>query len=175
MKYFVSYTTRDSSITKDVLITLSDKIRKRVDIYIDILDNDSEDKQERVIRELENSSKVILIETDNVYKSEWVTFEISKAKELNIPVVILLINDIITLCGDELFLKINIDSWMNQILYIHYIIKVYSGNINDTIPFISFVTNKEIYKTMKGNHIDILPIKLRWKVVYIKCIQIAYL
>lgn len=110
MKYFVSYTTRDNSITKDVLITLSDKIRKKIDTYIDILDNDSEDKQERVIRELENSSKVILIETDSVYKSEWVTFEISKAKELNIPVVILLINDIITLSGDELFLKLNIDS-----------------------------------------------------------------
>lgn len=34
-------------------------------------------------------------------------------------------------------------------------------NSNETIPFISFVTDKEICKAMKENQIDVLHIKLK--------------
>lgn len=40
-------------------------------------------------------------------------------------------------------------------------------NSNEIIPFVTFVTNKEIHKTMKENNIEVLPIRLKWKVGYV--------
>ena len=52
MLVFCSYTLRDGLVTIEKLRKLKELISKYADCYIDILDNDSIDKQERVVEEL---------------------------------------------------------------------------------------------------------------------------
>ena len=94
MKYFVSYTTRDKEVTKDLLSVFSKHLEKSGTVFIDIIDNDSFDKQARVIAELENSDLMVLIETKSIYQSEWVALEIEKAKLRNIPIRKVSINEL---------------------------------------------------------------------------------
>ncbi|WP_272151117.1 hypothetical protein [Tenacibaculum aiptasiae] len=83
MNYFISYTTRDKMITLNFLKSIYDVFSSYGNVYIDLLHNDSINKQERVLKELEKCDEVILIETENILKSDWVKVEIKKAKELN--------------------------------------------------------------------------------------------
>jgi len=94
MKYFVSYTTRDKEVTKELLAVFSKQLEKSGNVFIDIIDNDSFDKQSRVIAELENSDLMILIETKSIYQSEWVLLEIEKAKSKQIPIRKISINEL---------------------------------------------------------------------------------
>jgi hypothetical protein len=94
MKYFVSYTTRDKEVTKELLSIFSKQLEKSGNVFIDIIDNDSFDKQLRVIEELENSDLMILIETKSIYQSEWVALEIEKAKSRQIPIRKVSINEL---------------------------------------------------------------------------------
>ena len=56
-------------------------------MYIDLIHNDSTNKQDRVIKELNNSDFIFLIRTEQIDNSEWVDKEISLAKKLNIPII----------------------------------------------------------------------------------------
>jgi len=85
-KIFVSYTTRDGVINKNFLIDLEKKLSPFISIYIDLLHNDSLNKQKRVISELTQSDILFLIKTNSIYKSEWVKKELSIAKKINIPI-----------------------------------------------------------------------------------------
>ncbi|MBK9047536.1 MAG: TIR domain-containing protein [Bacteroidetes bacterium] len=51
-----------------------------------MIDNNSADKQSRVISELDSSDIMILIESASIYKSEWVSIEIQRAEENHIPI-----------------------------------------------------------------------------------------
>ena len=86
MKYFVSYTLRDKVVTKELLQRFSWKLRKYGDVFVDIIDNDSRDKQARVIFEIDNSNVMILVKSRNVYKSAWVSIELERAKERKMPI-----------------------------------------------------------------------------------------
>ncbi len=86
MKYFVSYTTRDKEITPDLLKQFSKELEKKGEVFIDLLHNDSIDKQSRVLKELDSSDVMILIETNSVYQSEWVVLEIEQANAMPIPI-----------------------------------------------------------------------------------------
>ena len=86
MKYFVSYTTRDKEITPDLLKQFSKELEKKGEVFIDLLHNDSIDKQSRVLKELDSSDVMILIETKSVYQSEWVVLEIEQANAMPIPI-----------------------------------------------------------------------------------------
>jgi hypothetical protein len=97
MKCFVSYTTIDKEVTADLLQLLAMELRKVSDVFIDMLDNNSLDKQGRVISELEGSDILILIETESIYKSEWVSMEIKRAKEKLIPIKIISLTELTTL------------------------------------------------------------------------------
>ena len=55
-------------------------------MFIDLLLNDSIDKQSRVLKELDSSDVMILIETNSVYQSEWVVLEIEQANAMPIPI-----------------------------------------------------------------------------------------
>tara|TARA_B110000971_G_C19956586_1_gene475932 strand:+ start:119 stop:475 length:357 start_codon:yes stop_codon:yes gene_type:complete len=85
-KIFVSYTIRDGKVDKDFLLNLESFSIGYGCIYIDLIHNDSENKQVRVMKELSNSNVVIIIKTDDVYKSEWVNKELNYAKESKIPI-----------------------------------------------------------------------------------------
>lgn len=86
MKHFVCYTTRDKEVNFELLQSFSNELKKMGDVFIDLIDNDSEDKQSRVLSELDSSDVLVLIETSNIYKSEWVTIELNRAKEKGIPI-----------------------------------------------------------------------------------------
>jgi len=87
IKIFISYTLQDGFINIDFLQSIKLNIIDQCLSYIDILDNDSRDKQARVEEELLNSDYLILIKTMNIGKSDWVKKEILLAKENNIPIV----------------------------------------------------------------------------------------
>lgn len=82
MKIFVSYTTRDNSISIKVLNKLNLLLSDYGQVYIDLIHNDSKDKQERVLMELDSCDLILLIETECTFKSDWVKLELKRAKEL---------------------------------------------------------------------------------------------
>lgn len=85
-KIFVSYTVRDGLVTIAELSLLYKKLRQLGTIYIDLLHNDSEDKQRRVKRELLSSDIVLLLVTPAVSSSPWVAWELKIARQKSIPV-----------------------------------------------------------------------------------------
>ena len=94
MKHFVCYTTRDKEINSELLQSFSNALKKEGDVFIDMIDNDSEDKQSRVLSELDTSDILVLIETSSIYKSEWVSIELKRAKAMNIPIRIVKLDEI---------------------------------------------------------------------------------
>ena len=97
MLVFCSYTLRDGLVTIEKLRKLKELISKSAECYIDILDNDSIDKQERVVEELSKAQLVLVLMSPDLKKSAWVQEEYRIANENNIPIVeisITHINDI---------------------------------------------------------------------------------
>jgi len=94
MNIFVSYTTRDNEVTINSLIDFSNKINSLGKIFIDLIDNNSDDKQNRIVEELKKADILILIKSKSIFDSEWVKFEIESANEKNIPIIEFNINDI---------------------------------------------------------------------------------
>lgn len=97
MNIFVSYTTRDHEISIDFLEYVSTKFKQIAYVYVDLINNDSFNKQQRVFDELDNSDILILLLSPNVYKSEWVLQEIDRAKQNFIPILSLTLYEIINL------------------------------------------------------------------------------
>lgn len=87
MNIFVSYTTRNNEVTINSLINFSNKINSFGKIFIDLIDNNSNDKQGRIIEELNKTELLILIKSKSILNSEWVKFELESAEKRNIPVI----------------------------------------------------------------------------------------
>jgi hypothetical protein len=87
MKLFVSYTVRDKEITVDYLLKIESLLLEIGDVFIDIIHNDSVNKQHRVWTELDSSDYLIFINSKNANKSFWVQNELRKAVELGIPTI----------------------------------------------------------------------------------------
>lgn len=85
-KVFVSYTLRDESVTIEKLNSLKRQMPLSTDSFIDIIDNNSEDKQARVDWELEHSDQMLLVNSENYLTSEWVLHELYRAWSLKLPV-----------------------------------------------------------------------------------------
>ena len=94
MLVFCSYTLRDGLVTIEKLRKLKELISKSAECYIDILDNDSIDKQERVVEELNKAQLVLVLMSPDLKKSTWVKEEYRIANENNIPIVEISINHI---------------------------------------------------------------------------------
>lgn len=86
-KIFVSYTVRDGKIGIGFLKKLFLEICDICCAYVDLLHNNSFNKQERVIRELLSSDFVFLIKTEQILNSNWVKTELLLACEFGIPVL----------------------------------------------------------------------------------------
>ena len=97
MNIFISYTIKDKEISFDSLSSISRKLKHIGNVYIDIINNDSINKQERVFSEFDNSDIVMLLITPNVYKSKWVIIELERAKERSIPIISFTLKEIETL------------------------------------------------------------------------------
>ena len=71
MRIFVSYTTRDNYINLERLKDVEKVIKQFGHVYIDLLHNNSKNRQRRVEDELALSSTVVFLRTPAVYKSFW--------------------------------------------------------------------------------------------------------
>lgn len=91
---FISYTTRDGYITSDVLGRVKTYFEKTGSTFIDILDNDSQLKQERVYNELEKADLFVLLNTPAIRDSKWVIKEIEIAKNRCMNIISLGIDEI---------------------------------------------------------------------------------
>lgn len=87
MNIFVSYTTRDSYIDRVFLECAADVISGYGISYIDLLHNDSEDKQKHVEHMLSESDVVLLFASRSIGKSEWVQWELQEASRRGLPVI----------------------------------------------------------------------------------------
>lgn len=89
MKHFISYSTKDGIITRDLLLKVKKMYNKYGDCYIDLLDNNSIDKQKRVYQELYKADIFILLHTPASENSKWVQEEIFIAHKRKIPIIII--------------------------------------------------------------------------------------
>lgn len=87
MKIFVSYTTRDKNITQEFLLRVYNELSEFETVYIDLIHNDSFDKQKRVFEELDSADQIVLIESESVYQSDWVKLELDRANKLKKEII----------------------------------------------------------------------------------------
>lgn len=84
---FISYTTRNQNINKEILEKIFKIFSKYGNVYIDLLHNDNFiNPQDKVIKKLELADILIVVKTKNIEESEWVKFEIDKSKSRNIEI-----------------------------------------------------------------------------------------
>lgn len=86
MKVFVSYTLKDPEVTRDLLLAYKRQQPFNIDTFVDVLDNDSVSRQDRVTSELFSADEIHLINSPSVLKSTWVQYELNIAREEGIPV-----------------------------------------------------------------------------------------
>ncbi|MDF3029204.1 MAG: hypothetical protein K0S23_3511 [Fluviicola sp.] len=79
---FVIYTTRDHFINEELLLRIYNDLKIHGNVFIDLLHNDSMNKQEYVIEKLYKSSSIVIIETPKLIESKWAQLEIKLAIEL---------------------------------------------------------------------------------------------
>lgn len=72
---FIGYTLRDGQVTLEHLNSLKRQMPLSYNTFIDIIDNNSEKKQERVIEELRKSDITIFIQSPEALNSKWLNLE----------------------------------------------------------------------------------------------------
>lgn len=85
-KLFVIYTTRDELINLELLKNIDNELKNFGEVFIDLIHNTSDEKQEFVIQKMIEATEIVLIKTPNLMKSEWVEIELNLARELNKPI-----------------------------------------------------------------------------------------
>lgn len=80
---FVSYTTKDPVINKHFLFEVKKMLWIDYDTisFIDLLDNKNKDVQKEISKQIKKSNFFLLIDTENVRKSEWVNYEFDLARK----------------------------------------------------------------------------------------------
>lgn len=86
IRRFVSYTQKDPEVTEDLLLAYKRQQPLNVDTFVDVLDNDSISRQERVNSELYGADDLHLINSPFALDSVWVQYELRIARALGIPV-----------------------------------------------------------------------------------------
>ena len=87
MNVFISYTLRDEIVTIEYLKLVSKVVAEFGNPFVDIVDNNADDKQGFVIEQLDKSDLVVLIATKSTYMSQWVITEIERAEKNNTPII----------------------------------------------------------------------------------------
>ena len=87
MNLFISYTMKDKKINEGFLREFQDKVAIIGKAYVDLIDNDSINKQKRVYEELQRMDCLILIESPFTKKSKWVSFELRCAEKYNKQII----------------------------------------------------------------------------------------
>lgn len=87
MGIFVSYTTRDHYVDRELLESMCDVLSEYGNFYIDLLHNNSSDKQRHVELMLSQAKLLLLISSSSIGKSEWVRWELTEAGRSSIPII----------------------------------------------------------------------------------------
>lgn len=87
MGIFVSYTTRDNYVDRALLESISEVLSEYGNYYIDLLHNNSSDKQRHVEKKLSQAKLLLLISSSSIDKSEWVRWELTEAERSCIPII----------------------------------------------------------------------------------------
>lgn len=82
-KIFVIYSTRDPYINKKSLSNIYNDLQNYGNVFIDLLHNTSVNKQEYVLKKLNESSHIVIIDSPRITESKWAQLEIKIAKEQN--------------------------------------------------------------------------------------------
>ncbi len=94
---FISYTLRDNEIGVEFLNRFKQALNlfNDVDTFIDIIDNNgTENHQEYIFGWIKKADYICLIETKQVYFSEWVRKEIDAANKFRIPIIKISVQDV---------------------------------------------------------------------------------
>lgn len=86
MLVFVSYTLNDGSLTLEKLQGIHDIVSQYAICFIDVIDNNSIDRQKKVIDTLNQSDMMLLLVSPGIKKSKWVCLEYQIAQEHRIPI-----------------------------------------------------------------------------------------
>lgn len=86
IRRFVSYTQKDPEVTEDLLLAYKRQQPLNVDTFVDVLDNDSISRQDRVNAELYGADDLHLINSPSALDSAWVQYELRIARALGTPV-----------------------------------------------------------------------------------------
>ena len=87
LKIFVSYTRLDNIVHMDFLIKLNNFLKTFSHPFIDLIHNNSLEKQMRIEKEISIADYLILLRTHSTFDSQWVQKELSIAKEMDIPIL----------------------------------------------------------------------------------------
>lgn len=87
MDIFVSYTTRDLYVDQELLESMCEVLSEYGNYYIDLLHNNSSDKQRHVELMLSQAKLLLLISSSSIGKSEWVRWELTEAEKNSIPII----------------------------------------------------------------------------------------
>lgn len=87
MGIFISYTTRDYYINRELLIRVSKEVSEYGSFYIDLLHNNSINKQQHVELMLSQATLVVLLNSESINQSEWVQWELHEAVSKGIPII----------------------------------------------------------------------------------------
>jgi hypothetical protein len=86
-RIFVSYTTRDRSVSTDLLELVAESLSAYGTVFVDCLHNKSPNSQQRVIHELSLSTGLVLILSPGALASPWVRLELYLASLLRVPLI----------------------------------------------------------------------------------------
>lgn len=103
----MSYTTRDEYINRELLQEINLIVSSWGDCYIDLLHNESKDKQKHVKFMLSTSDILILVNSESILKSEWVMWELKEARKQLIPIIKIDIKSDIYECKGRLIKELN--------------------------------------------------------------------
>lgn len=87
MNIFVSYTTRDVFIEKNLLREVAKALSEFGTPYIDLIHNTATNKQEHVELQLINADFLLLLSSSSIPQSSWVMWEIEKANKIGLPIL----------------------------------------------------------------------------------------
>lgn len=86
---FVCYTLRDGVLDRVQLKALSNVLGLFGEVFVDLIDNVSEDAEGEWMRRLKAADLMVVCRTPGVYESPWVLHELAFAARTGLPVIVL--------------------------------------------------------------------------------------
>lgn len=80
---FLIYSTHDKFVNKESLEKMCKELEFYGDVFVDLLHNNADDKQEYVLQKLFEASCIVIVNSPRIVESKWAQLEIKLANEQN--------------------------------------------------------------------------------------------